>query len=87
MKAIDLSRPAAAPVRARDYEGVLRASIRSAAVMGVALRQSAGSPPRLVLPFLLIAELMIQGCINSLGEVTPIKLTPEELDAGGTRRA
>ena len=49
MKAIDLSRPAAAPVRARDYEGVLRASIRSAAVMGVALRQSAGSPPRLEL--------------------------------------
>jgi hypothetical protein len=25
---------------------------------------------------LLIAELVIQGCINSLREVTPIKLTP-----------
>ena len=49
MKAIDPSRPGAGLVRARHSESVLRASIRSAAVMGVALRQSAGSPPRLEL--------------------------------------
>jgi hypothetical protein len=49
MTAIDPSRPGAGLVRARHSESVLRASIRSAAVMGVALRQSAGSPPRLEL--------------------------------------